>query len=298
MSQPETVPLRTPLPPKFSWPAAGRLIRLSNQSGTFLLMLPTLWSLVLASQGKPSWRLLVIFIAGSFLMRSAGVVLNDVADRSIDRQVSRTRSRPLAAGEFTVGQALGIAAFLILGAAALVLLLNPLTMLLSPVALALAGLYPFAKRVIHIPQAMLGMAFGWGTVMAWAAVRNAVEAPAWYLYGATMCWAMAYDTIYAIQDLDDDRRIGVKSSALFFGSSIWVAIAVCCTGTILCLVAAGQAAHVGHLYYGTLAVVGGVFAYQVRWLCRPLTPQAAFTMFWQHVWIGATILIGILLGFL
>ncbi|MDH4188008.1 MAG: 4-hydroxybenzoate octaprenyltransferase, partial [Nitrospira sp.] len=187
-------------------------------------MLPTLWSLVFAARDLPPLPLLAIFITGSFLMRSAGVVLNDLADRSFDRQVSRTKMRPLASGELTVAHALLLVCLLLMMAGLLVLLLNPLTIRLSPAALLLASLYPFAKRVIHVPQAMLGIAFGWGAIMAWAASRGTVEAPAWCIFAATICWAIGYDTIYALQDRDDDRLAGIRSSALFFGPSTWLAV--------------------------------------------------------------------------
>lgn len=297
MPQTEASRLRTHLPPKFSWSAASRLIRLSNQTGTFLLLLPTLWSLVLAARGMPSWTLLAIFTAGSFLMRSAGVVLNDIADRSFDMKVSRTRARPLAAGELTVPQALSIATLLVLAAAALVWLLNPLTRLLSPVALALAGLYPFAKRVIHLPQAVLGIAFGWGSVMAWAASRGSLDPAAWCLFGATVCWAVAYDTIYAIQDLEDDQRIGVKSSAIWFGPHVWLAVGTSFVAMLVLLVAAGVFTNVGPVYFGALIVAGGFFVQQVRRLRKSMAPETALTMFKQHAWIGGMILLGIILGF-
>ena len=161
-------------------------------------------------------------------------MLNDLADRSFDRHVTRTRVRPLASGELSPIHALLVVGLFLLLAGMLVMLLDPLTILLSPIAVLLAGLYPFAKRVIHIPQAMLGIAFGWGTIMAWTASRGAIEAPAWCLFAATVCWAIGYDTIYALQDREDDRRIGVKSSALLFGSSTWIAVgAVFCAMLLL-----------------------------------------------------------------
>lgn len=230
-------------------------------------------------------------------MRSAGVVLNDIADRSFDRQVVRTQSRPLATGEVTVPQALAVAALLILAAAALVLLLNPLTMFLSPIALALAALYPFAKRVVQIPQAVLGIAFGWGTVMAWAASRGSLETATWCLFGATICWAIAYDTIYAIQDREDDRRIGVKSSAILFGPSTWWVVGTCLSSMLVLLAIAGILTNAGVLYFGALIGTGGLFLYQVVRLRDRITPEAAFAMFTQHVWAGWTILLGSVLGF-
>lgn len=291
-------PVSTGLPQGNKWASFADLIRLRNQSGTMLLMLPTLWSLVLASEGRPSLKLLLVFIAGSFLMRSAGVVLNDLADRSFDRQVARTRMRPLASGSVTVGQALALVAALIGLAAALVLLLPPLAIVLSPVALILAAVYPYAKRVLHVPQAALGLAFGWGVVMAWAATRSSLDAPAWLLYGSTVCWAVAYDTIYALQDREDDLRIGLKSAAILFGSRTWIAVGIALGAMLTLLVIAGRLAGLGLMYYGVLAVVGGFVTRQMVMLRGSITPSEAFALFKQHVWVGWAVLSGMWLGFL
>ena len=261
-------------------------------------MFPTLWSLALAAQGVPPLRLLIIFITGSFVMRSAGVVLNDLADRSFDRHVRRTRVRPLASGELSKTHALLIVSLLLSLAGMLVLLLDPLTMFLSPVAVLLAGLYPFAKRVIHIPQAMLGVAFGWGTIMAWTASRGTIEAPAWCLFAATVCWAIGYDTIYALQDREDDRRIGVKSSALLFGSLTWVAVGTVFCAMLLLLGFAGWLAHIGWIYYGALAAIGLWCLRQALQLRQTVPTPTAFHMFQQHVWVGAAVFIGMVAGFL
>jgi 4-hydroxybenzoate polyprenyltransferase len=283
--------------PRLNWSTVSRLIRLPSQTGTWLLMLPALWALVLSSRGIPPWRLLVIFMLGSFVMRSAGVVLNDLADRSFDRHVVRTRQRPLASGELSRQHALVVLAVLLTLALLLVVQLNALTILLSPVAVLLAALYPFAKRVIHVPQAVLGIAFGWGTIMAWAASRETIEFPAWLIFAATICWAMAYDTIYALQDLDDDRRIGVKSSALYFGSGAWLAVGSACAMMLFLLGMAADMAGIGWMGYGVLAVAGIFFAKQVNELRKPVSPVRAFTLFHQHVWIGTVILLGLILGF-
>lgn len=280
------------------WSAWLRLIRLRNQTGTALLLLPTCWSLVLAERGLPAPRLLGIFLAGSFLMRSAGVVLNDLADQSFDRHVARTKTRPLASGELSRGQAALLLVFLLLAAVGLLLFLNPLTMVLAPVALALAALYPFAKRFVHIPQAMLGLAFGWGTIMAWTASRGTIDPPAWTVFGATILWAIAYDTIYAIQDQEDDRRIGVKSAALFFGPSIWLAVGVTLGAMLLLLAAAGLQTGAGWPYFLMLGAVSVFFAMQVRILRGAISPTQAFQMFQAHVWAGVAILLGLVAGFL
>jgi len=261
-------------------------------------MLPTLWSLALAARGMPSLHLLAIFVIGSFVMRSAGVVMNDLADRSFDRHVTRTRIRPLASGELRPTHAFLVLGFFLLLAGALVLLLDPLTIMLSPIAILLAGLYPFAKRVIHIPQAILGIAFGWGTIMAWTASRGTIEAPAWCLFAATICWAIGYDTIYALQDREDDRRIGVKSSALLFGPLTWVAVGTVFCAMLLLLGLAGWLTHIGGIYYGALAAIGAWCLKQALQLRKAVPTPTAFRMFQQHVWIGTAVFIGMVAGFL
>ena len=180
----------------------------------------------------------------------------------------------------------------------MVSLLNVQTILLSPIAILFAALYPFAKRVIHIPQAMLGIAFGWGTIMAWTASRGTIEAPAWFLFAATVCWAIGYDTIYALQDQQDDRRIGVKSSALFFGSYTWLAVGIALAVMLILLGIAGWIAQIGWIYYGALAAVGVYGVKQVVQLKSPVEPAPAFHMFQEHVWLGSAILIGLIAGFL
>lgn len=283
-------------PPSWSWTAVADLIRLRNQSGTWLLMWPSLWSLILANHGHPPLWLVCVFALGSFVMRSLGVVINDVADRDFDKHVARTSHRPLAAGRLTLGHALVVAFGLALIAAGLVSTLNWLTICLSPIALFLASIYPFCKRWIHMPQAVLGVAFGWGAIMAWAASHATVDPQAWWLLGATTCWAIAYDTIYALQDREDDQRIGVKSSALLFGPTVPLAVGLFFIGMIGCLLAAGYLSDLGMGYYLMLALLGGIFLRQVRRLRFPIAPHAAFGMFYQHVYVGAAILIALWIG--
>ena len=224
--------------------------------------------------------------------------MNDLADQTFDRQVTRTKTRPLASGELSRRQALTLLSLLLLMAATLMLALPPLVAWLSPIAVFLAALYPFSKRWIHIPQAMLGIAFGWGTIMAWAAVREQVEPPAWILFGATAAWAVAYDTIYAIQDQEDDRRVGVKSAALYFGSSVHQGVGLAFGIMLVCLTTAGWLAQLGWPYYAALLGVSVFFMSQVIRLGRPMTPTHAFAMFRAHVWVGVTILAGLLVGVL
>ena len=283
--------------PRLTWSNVGRLIRLPNQTGTWLLMLPTLWALILSSNGSPPWQLVVIFMLGSFVMRSAGVILNDLADQSFDRDVARTQKRPLASGAMSSQQALVVLVVLLAVAALLVLQLNALTIMLSPVAVLLAALYPFAKRFIHLPQAVLGITFGWGTIMAWTASRGRIETAAWFIFAATVCWAIAYDTIYALQDMEDDRRIGVKSSALFFGSGTWLAVGLAGALMLLLLGMATEMVGIGGIAYGVLAGIGVLFAKQVYELRGPVSPARAFELFRQHAWMGTAILGGFLMGY-
>lgn len=284
--------------PRSRWAALASLTRLSNQSGTFLLMLPTWWTLLLASQGRPPLTLMAIFAAGSFLMRSAGVIMNDLADRSYDRQVARTRTRPLASGALRLREALAALIVLLLLAASLLAFLNPLTIFLSPVAFLLAALYPFSKRIMHLPQIVLGLAFGWGTVMAWSAARNGLDLPGWLIYGATAAWAVAYDTIYALQDRDDDARAGVKSSALLFGARTWIGVGGALAVMLTLLGLSGWLVGAGPAFYGMLAAVAGFVSQQV-WVLRGTVPPAtALALFKQHVWVGWAILAGIWAGFL
>ncbi len=280
------------------WSAIAGLLRLSNQSGTLLLLLPTWWALVLASNGRPAPSLLALFAAGAFLMRSAGVAMNDLADRSFDREVARTRTRPLASGRLSPAQGIAVIGVLLVAAASLLLFLPAEAALLSPIALLLAALYPLSKRVLAIPQAMLGLAFGWGVIMAWVAARQAIEWPAWSLYAATICWAIGYDTIYALQDVEDDRRIGVRSAALFFGEWAWLAVAVAFAGMLLLSGLAGWLEGLGAVFYGFLAGLAGFLAQQIRSVKRGVAPPQAFALFRQHVWVGWGILAAIWAGFL
>ena len=282
--------------PPWSWSAVADLIRLRNQSGTWLLMLPSLWSLVLANHGRPPLALMGVFALGAFVMRSLGVVINDLADRNFDKHVARTSHRPLAAGRLVPRQARLVALILAIIAALLVMTLNPFTMLLSPIALFLAAIYPYSKRWIQIPQAVLGIAFGWGVIMAWAASCGTLDPPAWWLFGATICWAIAYDTIYALQDREDDRRIGVKSSALFFGEAVPAAVGLFLSGMLVCLVVAGKWSGLQMGYYLVLTLLAGLFWWQVQRLKASVTPHAAFILFQQHVYAGVVILLGIWLG--
>jgi 4-hydroxybenzoate polyprenyltransferase len=273
--------------------AVSDLIRLPKQYGTLLLMAPTLWSLVIASNGRPSWRLLAVFVFGAFVMRSAGCVLNDLADRGFDGRVERTKNRPLASGRLTPGEALAVAAGLSLIALLLALTLNPLAIGLSVVGFLLAAVYPLMKRVIAMPQAVMGAAFGWGALLAWAAVRNEIGAPAVVIFLATVCWAAAYDTIYALLDRDDDLAIGVRSTAILFGRHAWAGVGVLLGLAVVGLVALAILVPLGAIYAATVVGVAAVFAHQTWRLKQGLDRAVTFALFRSHAWIGLVIMAGI-----
>ena len=231
-------------------------------------------------------------------MRSAGVIMNDLADQSFDRQVQRTQHRPLAKGTLTRRQAWTFLSAILGIAAILLWSLNPLTRWLGPIALLLAGIYPFCKRFLHIPQIVLGVAFGWGTVMAWTAVTNHIVASTWLVFASTVSWAVAYDTIYAIQDMEDDQRIGVKSSALFFGRFLWLGVGLAVLIMLSGLTMVGNQMHLGLGFFLSLGVSAGLMIYQVFRLRSSVSPTEAFKMFQQHSWVGAIILLGTFLGFI
>lgn len=241
-------------------------------------------------------KVLVIFIGGAFVMRSAGVIMNDLADQAFDRQVTRTKTRPLASGELSRRQAYTLLGLLLVVAAGLLLALPPLVAWLSPVAVGLAALYPFSKRWIHIPQAMLGIAFGWGTIMAWAAVREHLDLSAWLLFAATAAWAIGYDTIYAVQDVEDDRRVGVKSAALYLGLNLHRGVGFSLATMLVFLSTAGWLNQLHWSFYCMLLGVGLFFMNQVKHLQQPVSPPQAFAMFRAHVWAGVAILLGLLAG--
>jgi len=274
--------------------AYTELIRLPKQYGTLLVLWPTLWSLFLASKGLPAIKLLIIFIIGTFLMRSAGCVINDIADRKFDPLVERTRLRPLAAGTLSVKEAL--AAFIVLASLAfiLVLFLNRLTIALSFIGIALAVVYPFVKRVSHLPQTVLGMAFGWGAVMAWSAVNNTVSTPAILIFIANIFWSMAYDTIYALMDIKDDVRIGVKSTAILFGGRVFTALYCLYFAFALVMCAAGLLLGLGPYYYLGIILALVVFLSLVRALKKNPRPETAFKGFLANAVMGGIILVFII----
>ena len=274
-----------------------KLMRLDKPIGILLLLWPTLWGQWLASNGDPDWLILWIFVMGVVLMRSAGCVINDYADRDFDPHVARTRERPLAAGKVSTKEALLLAAGLSLLAFLLILPLNALVLKLSVVALFLAASYPFTKRFFAIPQAYLGIAFGFGIPMSYAALWNTVPVEAWVLLLANVFWAIAYDTQYAMVDRADDLKIGIKTSAITFGRYDLAAIAICYAATLGLLGWVGVQREMGWAFYGGLAVAAAIALYHMK-LIRQRDPQQCFRAFLHNTWFGAAVFGGIVLHFL
>ncbi len=274
-----------------------KLMRLDKPIGILLLLWPTLWAQWLASHGQPDWLILWIFVIGVVLMRSAGCVMNDYADRDFDPQVARTRERPLAAGKVAPKEALWLAAGLALLAFLLILPLGKLVIGLSVVALFLAISYPFTKRFLAIPQAYLGVAFGFGIPMSYAALWGEVPLDAWLLLAANVFWAVAYDTEYAMVDREDDLKIGIKTSAITFGRFDIAAIALCYAATLALLTWVGLQRGMGWTFYGGLALAAAIALYHLK-LIRHRDPQQCFRAFLHNAWFGAAIFGGIALNYL
>jgi 4-hydroxybenzoate polyprenyltransferase len=277
--------------------AYERLIRLDKPIGTLLLLWPTLWALWLASDGQPRLDYLIIFLTGTLLMRSAGCAVNDYADREFDPHVARTRERPLAAGEIEPWEALALAAGLSLVAFGLVLFLNRLAIALSVVGLLVAASYPFSKRVFSMPQAYLGIAFGFGIPMAYAAVQGRLPLECWVLLAANVCYSFAYDTEYAMVDRDDDAKLGIRTSALTLGK--WDVAGVMASYVLMLglLCAVGVMAGLGWPFYAGLAAAWAMMVY--HWfLIRGRSREGCFKAFMHNNWVGGAIFAGIVLSFL
>ena len=281
------------LTPRERLRAYGQLIRIDRPIGIYLLLWPTLWGLWVAAEGIPDPLVLFVFVAGVVLMRSAGCAINDYADREFDPHVERTRQRPLAAGLITPKEALAVFAVLSLIAFALVLTMNRLTILLSFGGVALAASYPFMKRFHHLPQAHLGAAFGWAVPMAFTAQTG--EFPplsAWLLFAATVAWAMAYDTMYAMADREDDLKVGVKSTAILFGRHDRLITALLHAVVIALLGVVGALNDLGPAYYLGLAAATG-FALYEQWLIRAREAKACFRAFLNNNWFGLVVFVGL-----
>ncbi len=270
-----------------------KLMRLDKPIGILLLLWPTLWALWLSSEGRPNRIVLWVFILGTVLMRSAGCVINDYADRNFDLHVERTRERPLTSGKVTSKEALLLFALLSLAAFGLVLLLgNPLVIALSVPALFLAASYPFTKRFLAIPQAYLGIAFGFGIPMAYAAQLGEVPLDAWLLLAANVFWAVAYDTEYAMVDREDDLKIGIKTSAITFGRFDVLAVMCCYAVTLALIGAVGYLLQLGWAFYAGLAVAAGIMGVHYTWI-RGRERAACFKAFLHNNYVGGAIFAGI-----
>ncbi|OXY81509.1 4-hydroxybenzoate octaprenyltransferase [Oceanimonas doudoroffii] len=282
-------------PSRPRWRAYMALARLDKPIGTLLLLWPTLWALWIAADGLPSPWLLLVFVAGVFSMRSAGCVINDYADRHIDGHVKRTQARPLPAGELTERQALGFFALLVGISFVLVLTTNAFTIGLAFAGLFWAALYPFMKRFTNLPQLFLGIAFSWAIPMAFAAQSNSLPAGLWLLFAANLTWTVAYDTMYAMVDRDDDLRIGVKSTAILFGRRDKLIVGLLQLATLLLLVAAGRAFELAAPFYWGLLAAAGLFVYQQR-LIRDRERMPCFRAFLNNNYAGMAVFAGLVLA--
>jgi 4-hydroxybenzoate polyprenyltransferase len=274
--------------------AYERLIRLDRPIGILLLLWPTLWALWLAKRAMPHPVVLWLFVLGTVLMRSAGCAVNDFADRKFDAHVERTKNRPLAAGIIAPWEALAVAAVLALCAFAIVLQFNRLTVQLSFAALAIAVIYPFTKRFFWMPQAWLGIAFGFGIPMAFAAIDGVLPPIVWALLGANVLWTIAYDTEYAMVDREDDRRIGIRTSAILFGRFDVAIVMLCYALFILAMAAIGWWARFGIAYYAGIVAAAGIAVHHY-FLIRGRTREGCFKAFMHNNWLGAAVFAGIAL---
>ncbi|MEM9757704.1 MAG: 4-hydroxybenzoate octaprenyltransferase [Pseudomonadota bacterium] len=279
---------------KFS--ALLRLIRWDRPIGSLLLLWPTLWALWIAAEGVPDVDLLIIFGLGTILMRSAGCIINDLADRKLDGGVTRTRGRPLVTGDVSVNEALAFFFVLCLAAFGLVLMTNLLTVLLSVPALLLASCYPLMKRYTHLPQVVLGLAFSWSIPMAFAAQLDELPPALWLLFTGNLLWTIVYDTKYAMVDRRDDLEVGIKSTAILFGESDRLIIGVL---QVLCLAAltlAGRQFGLAWPYFASLVIAAGLFVYHL-YLIRERDEAACFRAFTHNTWVGLTVFLGIAMSY-
>lgn len=264
------------------------LMRLHKPIGILLLLWPTLWALWLVGA---SWNIIAIFITGVVLMRSAGCIINDVVDKKWDGAVARTRERPLVTGKLSVREAFGLFAILLMLAFLLVLQLNTLTIALAFLGLIFAVIYPFLKRITHLPQVGLGIAFSWGIPMVFAAQLNTVPWDAWLLFAAAVLWPIIYDTFYAMTDKADDIKIGVKSTAIGWGNYDLFIIGFFQVAFLLLLIMVGLVFNLSHYYYMSLVLAGILFLYQ-QWLAKSRAPEKCFKAFLNNNWVGFIIFMG------
>ncbi|HCM63321.1 MAG TPA: 4-hydroxybenzoate octaprenyltransferase [Morganella sp. (in: Bacteria)] len=279
------------------WQAYSRLMRIDKPIGALLLLWPTYWALWIAAKGIPDWRILLIFTIGVFSMRAAGCVINDFADRKFDGAVERTKKRPLPSGDVTEKEAKILFVVLVIASFGLVLTLNTMTIWLSVAGLALAWVYPFVKRVSHLPQVVLGAAFGWSIPMAFAAVSESLPAVCWLLFAANIVWSLIYDTQYAMVDRNDDIKIGVKSTAILFGRFDKMIIGVLQLVMILMLLWVGVMVNLSGIFYWSLLLAGALFVYQQR-LMADRERDPCFQAFMNNNYVGFILFLGMLVSYL
>lgn len=272
------------------------LIRLDRPIGAYLLLWPTLWALWIAAKGTPDTLVLCVFVIGVFLMRSAGCAINDFADRDIDPHVERTQNRPLAAGRITEREALVVFGVLSLSAFSLVLLMNTLTIYMSFAGIILAASYPFAKRFHYMPQVHLGIAFGWAAPMAFTAQANEITSVTWLIFMATILWATAYDTMYAMADREDDLQVGVKSTAILFGEADKLIVGLLQALLIFDLILIGSSSELGLYYYLGLSTATGLAIYQ-QFLIKDRDKQKCIQAFVNNNWFGFCVFAGIFVDY-
>jgi 4-hydroxybenzoate polyprenyltransferase len=272
------------------------LTRLNRPIGIFLLLWPTLWALWIAAKGKPDIDLLLLFISGVVIMRSAGCVINDLVDRNLDPQVARTINRPIATGKVTVKEALVVVLILILCAFLLVLQFNPLTIKLSFIAVILAIIYPFTKRFTFMPQFFLGMAFAWAIPMVFAAQTGSLPVVMWVLFMATILWAVVYDTMYAMVDREDDIKMGMKSTAILFDDADRLIIGIIQILVLSALILTGSRVELGRIYYAGIGCAALLFIYQ-QYLIKDRIPENCFAAFMNNNWFGATVFASIFFNY-
>ncbi|MFT4270085.1 MAG: 4-hydroxybenzoate octaprenyltransferase [Pantoea sp.] len=275
--------------------AYSRLMRIDKPIGTLLLLWPTLWALWLSGMAIPPLPVLLVFVLGVIVMRAAGCVINDYADRKVDGHVKRTAARPLASGLVTEKEAKLLFVGLALLAFLLVLTMNRMTIMLSVVGLALAWVYPFMKRYTHLPQVVLGAAFGWAIPMGWAAVSESLPLVCWLVFIANLCWTVAYDTQYAMVDRDDDLKIGVKSTAILFGRYDKLIIGLLQLATLGLMVLVGLLLNLNGAFYWSLLLAAGLFVHQQK-LIAQREREPCFQAFLNNNYVGLVLFIGILLN--
>lgn len=276
--------------------AYWQLMRMDRPIGSLLLLWPTIWALILSAQGFPDIKVLIVFVLGVFMMRSAGCVINDFADRKVDGHVKRTSQRPLPSGKVSAKEAVILFLALSIASFLLVLTMNPLTVQLSFAGLVLAFIYPFMKRFTHLPQLFLGLAFSWSIPMAWAAQANELPLIVWFVFAINVVWTVAYDTQYAMVDRDDDLVIGIKSTAILFGRYDKMIIGGLQLMTIAMLIILGNYYQLGASYYWGLLVAGGLFVYQQH-LIRHRERQPCFQAFLNNNYVGMVVAAGLLISY-